>query len=213
MNIGSRIRRTRESRNKTLLEVAKALDVTEATVQRYESGNIKNLKLDTITKLSNVLNVDPAYLMGWKQLDEDLTTEYEYSYLPVSISAGLPLSVEAITADDVEKISIPNSIMGKWAGDDNVFITRTNGDSMNKVFPHGSLLGVKKVPLDNLNNGDIVVFSENGEYSVKRYYKYDDKIVFRPDSNSLEFTDYVVSSDNVNLLIHGKVVVYIVELD
>jgi transcriptional regulator with XRE-family HTH domain len=56
----------------TLLEVADKLGVKEATVQRYESGAIKNLKYDTITALSDVLRCDPAYLMGWTDEVENL---------------------------------------------------------------------------------------------------------------------------------------------
>ena len=38
---------------------------TEATVQRYESGEIKNLKNDIIEAIADALDVSPAYLMGW----------------------------------------------------------------------------------------------------------------------------------------------------
>lgn len=52
----------------TLLELANKLGVSEGTVQRYETGNIKNLKYDTIVNLANIFGCTPAYLMGW---DED----------------------------------------------------------------------------------------------------------------------------------------------
>ena len=51
----------------TLLEVAGLLGVKEATVQRYESGEIKNLKQHTIARLSEIFNTTPAYLMGWEE--------------------------------------------------------------------------------------------------------------------------------------------------
>lgn len=34
-------------------------------MQRYESGAIKNIKHDTISKLAEILNCNPSYLMGW----------------------------------------------------------------------------------------------------------------------------------------------------
>ena len=58
----------KERRNElglTLLEIAERLNVKEATVQRYESGEIKNIKHETIVALSEILNCSPAYLMGW----------------------------------------------------------------------------------------------------------------------------------------------------
>ena len=50
----------------TLLEIANKMGVSEATVQRWESGVIKSIKYDKIEKLASVLDVDPAALMGWE---------------------------------------------------------------------------------------------------------------------------------------------------
>lgn len=64
--INNRINQMRLRRGLTLLEIANGLNVKEATVQRYESGKIKNIKYDTISKLSKILNCSPAYLVGWE---------------------------------------------------------------------------------------------------------------------------------------------------
>lgn len=63
--INDRIKAIRIKNGFTLLEVAEYLGVKEATVQRYESGNIKNIKHDIICKLADLFNCNPAYLMGW----------------------------------------------------------------------------------------------------------------------------------------------------
>lgn len=65
MTIGERIKSKRLENKMTLLEVANLLGVKEATVQRYESGEIKNLKQHTIARLSEIFHTTPAYLMGW----------------------------------------------------------------------------------------------------------------------------------------------------
>lgn len=62
-----RIKELRLKNKLTLLEVANALGVSEATAQRYESGEIKNLKYDTIVALANLFRVTPSYLMGWEE--------------------------------------------------------------------------------------------------------------------------------------------------
>lgn len=67
-----RIKQRRLECGYTLAELAELLNVKEATVQRYESGEIKNIKHETIFKLSQILKCDPAYLMGWK--DDVLTS-------------------------------------------------------------------------------------------------------------------------------------------
>lgn len=66
MEMNEKIKKRREELGLTLQEVGEHLGVSKATVQRYESGEIKNLKLESIEKLATVLKISPAYLMGWE---------------------------------------------------------------------------------------------------------------------------------------------------
>lgn len=214
MSIGERIKNRRKELKLSVDEVAKKLGKNRATIYRYESDEIEDMPINVIADLAKILKVNPGYLMGWTNLKEDLNAVSEYTYIPTSISAGTPLVTEAITEQDVEKITIPDSFMGKWAGNKDIFIMRVNGDSMNKVFPHNSLIAVKEVELSQLKNGDIVVYSNNHDYAVKRFYRYDDELIFRPDSTDLRFSETRIKIDEAeNIRIHGKVVLYIVELD
>lgn len=61
--IQERIKERRSALNLTLLEIANALNVKEATVQRYESGEIKNIKHETIVELARILKCSPQYLL------------------------------------------------------------------------------------------------------------------------------------------------------
>lgn len=61
----------------TLLDIAKMVGVTEATVQRWESGNIKNLRHNRIVKLAEALEVQPSTLMGWDDLSEKKSPSIE----------------------------------------------------------------------------------------------------------------------------------------
>ncbi|RKN75047.1 helix-turn-helix domain-containing protein [Paenibacillus ginsengarvi] len=63
--LNDRIKQRRMAMNLTLLDVATHLGVKEATAQRYESGDIKNIKHETIVSLSELFKCSPAYLMGW----------------------------------------------------------------------------------------------------------------------------------------------------
>ena len=65
MTFSERMKYARESKKITLKELGKKIGKTEATVQRYESGEIKNLKNDTVEAIADALQVSPAYLMGW----------------------------------------------------------------------------------------------------------------------------------------------------
>lgn len=64
--LSERIKLRRQQLNLTLLYVAEELGVKEATVQRYESGEIKNIKHETISALAEILQCSPEYLMGWQ---------------------------------------------------------------------------------------------------------------------------------------------------
>ena len=63
--VNERIKERRICAEMTLLEVANALGITEATAQRYESGSIKNVKHETVSALADLFGCSPAYLMGW----------------------------------------------------------------------------------------------------------------------------------------------------
>lgn len=64
--LNDRIRQRRQQLGFTLLYIADQLGVKEATVQRYESGDIKNIKHETVVSIAEILRCDPAYLMGWQ---------------------------------------------------------------------------------------------------------------------------------------------------
>lgn len=214
MNVGNRIKTARESRGMTLRYVADKLGKTEATVQRYESGNIK-IKNDLLTDIAEILSVNPAYLMGWSD-DDSSVSNYEYNYFDTTVAAGVLTATEAVTSNDVEKISLSNVSMGRYAGNSDIFVTRVNGDSMNNIIPDNSLIAVKYIDSAfDLSDRDIVVFRNGDGLSVKRFFndKENQRLVFKPDSSHEVFTDIVVIYDDANdLQIYGKVVVYIVQL-
>lgn len=64
MNIGIRLKALREEEGLTQEEVGKAIGVTKATVNRYETGEI-DIKRTIAIKLAHVLHTVPAYIMGW----------------------------------------------------------------------------------------------------------------------------------------------------
>ncbi len=212
MNIGDRIKQKRLENKITLEELGKKADVNKATIQRYESGKITNIPSDRIERISEALNVTPSYLMGWNDNVEFIGTideSEQYPYIE-SVAAGVPLTVEGVI--NAPTISIPNFLLGKYAGNKDLIIMKVNGNSMNKIFPDGSLIGIiRNYPKEQIKNGDIVVFNHNFEYSVKHFFDAGDKIIFRPNSTNPIFTDIVYSKDT-DIYIEGKVIMYNVTL-
>lgn len=71
MNKGAKIKERRKFLRLTLKEVAAAVGVAEATVQRWESGNIESIRADRITKLSNVLQLPIEEVTSWFSKEEE----------------------------------------------------------------------------------------------------------------------------------------------
>lgn len=76
MDFKDLIYRRRKELGLTMEDVAKVVGVSKATVKRWESGEIENIKRDKIVSLANALHTTPAYLMGW--VDND-TSDIELS--------------------------------------------------------------------------------------------------------------------------------------
>ena len=67
--IGQMLRARRIELTLTQRQIANFVGVTEATVSRWESGDIDNMRRDKIASLAEVLRVSPLLIMG----DEKIT--------------------------------------------------------------------------------------------------------------------------------------------
>lgn len=63
MKIGVAIAIRREEIGMTQEELAKAVGVSKATISRWESGDISNMRRDRIQSLASALNVSPLSLL------------------------------------------------------------------------------------------------------------------------------------------------------
>lgn len=191
----------------TQTQMAEHLGYPEMTVSNWMKAKTYP-RVDKMQEMADYFNVRRSDIEEEKE-DRPNFTSTSYYYIPESISAGLPINMDGMTEADT--ISIPDALMGKHAGQTDLVISRINGDSMNKVVEDNSLIAVKPIELENLKNGDMVVFSDNYEYSVKYFYKRNDKLIFRPHSTNPDHFDQIYGL-NDNIKINGKVVWYVTEL-
>lgn len=91
MKVQEIIRQSRIDHNLTMKELAEKVGVTEATISRWESGEIKNMRRDSILKLAEVLGLRPSTIMGW---DED--SEEEKLYQMQKLEQEFPEGVKYI---------------------------------------------------------------------------------------------------------------------
>ena len=62
--IGQRIADTRIAKDLTMDDIAQKIGVAKSTIQRYEKGTIKKLKLPVIESIASALDVNPNWLIG-----------------------------------------------------------------------------------------------------------------------------------------------------
>lgn len=191
----------------TQTKMAHDLNYPEMTVSNWMREKTYP-RVDKIQEMADYFNVKRSDLTDIK--DNNTISIEQYKFYPTQISAGIPNNVEAIYEQDY--ISLPDEIMGKYKGSKDIFVTKINGDSMNNIIKDGSFIVVKPTPLNQLKNGDIVVYSNEHEYSVKHYHKYGNTLVFKPNSINKKHKEQEYSDEN-KIMIHGKVVIYIVEQD
>lgn len=215
MNVKDIIRENRLALGLTMKEVADKVGVSEATISRWESGEIANMRRGAIFALAQALSISPNKIMGWdepvkhKSLPSDT-----YRYVPASVAAGSLTTIEGLT--DLPLVTVPDCMLGRYARNKNIILMPVSGESMNNVICNGAIIAVlTKVELPQIRNGDIVVVSNSGDYTVKRFFndKEHQEFIFRPDSSDMSYRDIIFSYDNCeDLQLVGKVVMYNVTL-
>ncbi|SDY14220.1 helix-turn-helix domain-containing protein [Eubacterium barkeri] len=73
LEIGERIKLERCAMGFTMQELADMIGVATSTIQRYETGSIKKIKLPIIEAIANKLNLNPSWLVG--KSDEKYSAE------------------------------------------------------------------------------------------------------------------------------------------
>lgn len=107
MDMGTKIKTRRKELGLTLQEVADYLGCSRGNVQRYESGYISSITIETIKKLAVVLQTTTDYLMGW---DEQLTKPNNFH-----IRLKKMLDKNNLTTDEfAEKISTQVPIVEQY---------------------------------------------------------------------------------------------------
>lgn len=214
MDTGTKLRKLRDSIDKTQLELSKLLHVTKSTISMYER-NERTPSPDILKKYSQLFDVSIDYLLGTPNDTVEMlgqaVTMNKYPYIDDYVSAGSPVNIEGMK--DVPNIYVPDELLGSYAGSKRLFFLKVNGESMNKIIPNGSTIGV--ISYDSINdikNGDIVVYStEEHSFAVKYFYKEKNKLIFKPSSTYHYYYDKVFDiNDNIRII--GKVVIYSVML-
>ncbi len=96
MSINDDLKRRRIELNLTMAEVANKVGVSEATISRWESGDIANMRRDKIVLLAKALQVSPSFIMG---LEDEPNTGHQLDNAYFSLAKNA--QDEGIDPDDL----------------------------------------------------------------------------------------------------------------
>jgi len=204
--MGDRIKRLRAENNWTQEDLGNRVGLKRAAINKYEKGNVENMKRSIVEKMSSVFGVSPSYLMALDEsnnipVEED--NELNLNFYG-TVSAGL--FEESAVAYDTMKV--PSTIIKE--DPDKYFVLKANGDSMNKVIANGHYVVIEdfnKVSDPVFTSNDIVVVKNGSEYTMKKVRKTDTMIHLEPESYIDEFETQSFPIDDFNeLQIIGKVI-------
>ena len=169
---GKRIQIRREELRMNLGDVAKEVGVAVSTIQRYEKGKIEKIKLPVIEAIAKALRVNPAWLLG----------ETDQMQLPdpaiIDNLIPLPKTYQIPLLGDIAILEVPVHIKADFA-------LRCHGDSMTGAHIHdGDIVYIRQQP--DVDNGSIAAVCIENSATLKRVYKYPDKLVLSPDNPQYE---------------------------
>lgn len=154
----------------TLADIAKRMGVSEATVQRWESGNIKTLRHGRLGQLAEILNVSPIVLLD---VDEKLPSPHvttDVVSFPVigSIAAGYEHIADENWSGDT--VDIPLSYL-KGRSKEDYFVLSVDGDSMYPLYQNGDKVLILKQSTLN-RSGDIGAILYDDEKATLKKVEY-----------------------------------------
>ena len=206
MTTGERLRVLRKQLGIGADDVAKALNVSRATIFRYEKGDIEKVPGSKLEPLAKILHTTPAYLMGWEEdqsaqpsLPPDAIPYAPTQRIPIlgRISAGLPLYAE----EQIEGYTYTDLNHGG-----EYFALRVHGDSMNAIRIYdGDLLIIRKQ--DVVEDGEIaVVMVNDDEATVKCWHRRENIVMLEPKSTNPTHQMQIYDAKETPIRVIGKVV-------
>lgn len=202
MTMGDRIHQLRKEKGLTLEYVGKFVGVAKSTVRKWEKGDIESIRSDNIQRLADILGTTFEYLMDG--VTENITYQNiepmpDTKLVPIigNIACGTPITAE-------ENVDGYAEVDRRVQAD---FALRCQGDSMiNARIFDGDLVFIRRQP--DVDNGEIAAVAIDGEATLKRVYKYPNRLELRPENPLFPVLQYEGTElENVRIL--GKAVAFL----
>lgn len=199
MVIANNITRQLELHNRTQLDLAEYMGVSQATVSNWCKG-IKMPRMTKIDMICNYFDIKRSDLMNNKS---EQVTRSIHKGVPIPVygrvAAGIPLEM---IEDVIDTEEIPEEL----AKTGSFFGLQIHGDSMEPKMSDGDIVIVRQQ--DDAETGDTVIATVNGtDATCKRLKKYRDGIELiatNPSYEPMFFSNEEIESKPVRII--GRVV-------
>lgn len=203
-SIAVRIKSAIENAGISYIELEKKTGIAKSSLQRYASGNTKKIPIEAVEAIAKATGCNASWIMGWRDNIQNIPS----NILPIpkmkkvprlgTIACGEPiLADENIETNDF----VPEDVKCD-------FTLKCKGDSMmNARINDGDIVYIKHQ--EQVENGEIAVCLVDGDFetdaTLKRYYKYDDRIILQAENP--KYQPFVYVNEEMNKVrIIGKAV-------
>lgn len=200
MSIASNIKRLRTQAQLSQVELGKIAGVTDKAVSTWEAG-LKTPRMGAVEKMAAYFDVPKSAILD-DEYDPAASIPPGFQPLPRThkvpivgrIACGQPITAEENIEDYAD---VPE---GKRVD----FCLMCEGDSMiDAGIDDGDVVYIRKQP--DVENGQIAAVRIGDEATLKRIYKYPDRIVLQPENRSYPPFTYVGEEMN-QVSIEGKAI-------
>ncbi len=186
----------------TVQDIAESLNISVATVYRYEKGDIEKVPGKILEPLAKILQTTPAYLMGW----EDDPSLMPKSAMPVGEMVNLPVLGRVCAGYGClaqQEILYYEPADARYATGE-YFYLLVSGDSMAPEIKENDLVLVKSQT--SVDSGDLAVVIVDGTDGVIKKVVYDKTHIHLISFNPYYPERVFENSEVLRIRIVGKVI-------
>ena len=203
MTTGQRMKARRKELGLSAETVAEKLDISPATVYRYEKGDIDKIPGDILQPLASILHTTPAYLMGWEDAPAP-SPAIPSGFIPVPEMEKVPLVGSIACGQPILAEENVEEMVDAPAGRGVDFCLLCKGDSMIDAGIHdGDIVYIRQQT--DVENGEIAAVRIGDEATLKRVYKSAAGVMLAPANAA--YTPQMYGPDTLDdIQIEGKAI-------
>ena len=190
----------------TYVELEEKTGIAKSSIQRYATGNTKKIPVDAVKLIADATNSSAAWIMGWEDTPRITGIEMEAcGIMPITtkkfrmlgeIACGEPIFANEDYETYIEASDDINAD----------FCLTAKGDSMiNARIFDGDIVFIRSQ--SDVDNGEIAAVIIDNEVTLKRVYKYENRLELRPENPTHKVFNYEGEQLN-HITIIGKAIAF-----